>query len=206
MEPSPPGWRLSFQTKVLVPVILILILLAALMLGTINHRITEQLQTDAAQALATADSVFQNSQTIRMKNLLLRYGNVPNDPRFKAVAQKNDSRTMRVMLSDLIKELGGDVVLSLNSEGQRLAGASQDPRLNLAEFESRGGPSIKAALEANPMLIPSKSAVGSLIWCPFRSLSGRMARMWSGSWPLERRLAKRWPKNSSSSPTARLLC
>src|SRR3989442_8405578 len=147
MEPSPPGWRRSFQTKVLVPVILILILLAALMLGTINHCITEQLQADAAQALATADSVFQNSQTIRMKNLLLRYGNVPNDPRFKAVAQKNDSRTMRVMLSDLIKELGGDVVLSLNSEGQRLAGASQDPRLNLAEFESRGGPSIKAALE-----------------------------------------------------------
>ena len=123
MERSSAGWRLSFQTKVLLPVILILILLVGIMLGTVNHRITAQLEADAAQNVAAADSVFQNSQTIRVKNLLLRYRNVPHDPRFKAVSQKNDAKTLRVMLAELIEELGGDVVLSLNSEGQRLAGA-----------------------------------------------------------------------------------
>src|SRR5207237_9989765 len=51
------------------------------------------------------------------------------------------------LLSELMRELGGEAALFVSSEGHRLAGASSDPRLNLAEFESRSAPSIKAALE-----------------------------------------------------------
>jgi len=121
MQQSSPAWRLSFQTKVLLPVILILILLVGIMIGTLNQRITNQLQTEAAHELATANSVFQNSQIIRAKNLLLLYRNVPNDPRFKAVSQKGDADTLRFLLAELIDELGGDIALSVNAEGQRLA-------------------------------------------------------------------------------------
>src|SRR5258707_1225653 len=135
MQQSSRGWRVSFQTKVLVPVILILILLVGIMIGTLNQRITNQLQTEAAHELATADSVFQNSQIIRAKNLLLLYRNVPNDPRFKAVSQKGDGETLRFLLSELIDELGGDIALSVNREGQGLASASKDSRLKLADFE-----------------------------------------------------------------------
>src|SRR3954447_12688812 len=124
MQRSSTGWRLSFQAKVLLPVIVILILLVGIMIGTLNQRITRQVQTEAAHELATAESVFQNSQTIRAKNLLLLYRNVPNDPRFKAVLQKGDAETLRFLLNELINELGGDIALSVTGEGQRLAEAS----------------------------------------------------------------------------------
>jgi len=150
MQQSSPAWRLSFQTKVLLPVILILILLVGIMIGTLNQRITNQLQTEAAHELATANSVFQNSQIIRAKNLLLLYRNVPNDPRFKAVSQKGDADTLRFLLAELIDELGGDIALSVNAEGQRLAEASKDSRLKLSDFESHSAASIKAALEGQP--------------------------------------------------------
>src|SRR6185369_13940538 len=95
--------RWSVQTKVLVPVILILILLVLIMIGTVNRRIRRQLQADAARDLAKAQSVFRNLQTIRAKNLLLRYRNVPNEPRFKAVSQLADTKTLSDWLAALLK-------------------------------------------------------------------------------------------------------
>ena len=78
---------LSLQTKVLLPVITVMVLLLAITIWLVNWRITQQLQTEAAQTLATADGVFKNSQRIRARNLLQRYRNVPNEPRYRAVFQ-----------------------------------------------------------------------------------------------------------------------
>src|SRR5258708_3959843 len=112
MQEHSPAWRLSFQSKVLLPVILILMLLVGIMIAVTNQRLTSQAQAQAARELARADVVLKNSQAIRSRNLLLRYRNVPNEPRFKAVSQLGDAKTLSEWLSGLLKELGGDVALS----------------------------------------------------------------------------------------------
>src|SRR3977135_1154508 len=92
--------RFSFQAKVLLTVISIMVLLIAASMWIVNQRITAQLQADVKQQLATADAVFKTSQSIRTKELLRRYANLINEPRFKAISQLEDAQTYRFYLSD----------------------------------------------------------------------------------------------------------
>ena len=85
----------SLRAKVLLPVVATMVLLLALTVWAVNHRLTQEFETDAARTLATADAVFRNSQKIRTHNLLLRYRNLPNEPRYKAVFQAADPPTIR---------------------------------------------------------------------------------------------------------------
>jgi hypothetical protein len=117
-------WRhlhLSFRTKVLIPVVLVMIGLVATTIMMVNARLTKGFQTEAAERLIAADIVFRNSQQIRARNLLLRYRNVPKEPRFKAQAQLADAKTLRFALSELLDELGGDSVIYTGAEGRVLA-------------------------------------------------------------------------------------
>src|SRR5687768_16982302 len=90
--------RLSFQAKVLIPVFIVMILLVAATILFVNLRVTIQCQAEATQKLAGADTVFNHSQMLRAKNLWLRYRNIPDEPRFKAVLQKGDPDTVRFQL------------------------------------------------------------------------------------------------------------
>lgn len=146
MPRLPRPVRLSFQAKVLIPVVSIMVLLVIVPMGVVSRRMSSQLESGASENLKTADAVFKNLQTIRANNLLLRYRNVPNEPRFKAVAQKSDPETLRFLLEELIEELGGDVVLFANHEAQHVARVSRDPRFKLDQFAERSASSIQRAL------------------------------------------------------------
>src|SRR5664279_730299 len=102
--------RFSFKAKVLVPVVAIMVLLVVVLMGIVNYRMTHQLQTEAAQRLSTSDAVFSNSQKIRVRNLLMRYSNIPNEPRFKAVSQLGEPKTMRFLLNELVGQVGADMI------------------------------------------------------------------------------------------------
>jgi HAMP domain-containing protein len=145
-----PGWRFSFQAKVLAPVLTIMVLLVTATLLMVNRRITKEFQTEAAQKLAAAQAVFKDSQKIRSRHLLQRYGGIPNDSRVKAVAQKADAETTRVMLHELLNELGGEIAFLTAENGQRIARETRDPRLNSLVFESGSSTSIGRALEGQP--------------------------------------------------------
>jgi signal transduction histidine kinase/ActR/RegA family two-component response regulator len=125
--------------------------MALLMTATllfVNDRITREFQSETAQKLARADAVFKNADSSRAKSLLQNYRNAGNDPRFKAIVLKTgDRKTLRGMLSDLLSELGGELVLFTNEAGQRVAMSKRDPRLNSVEFESHGAISVKQALQ-----------------------------------------------------------
>jgi len=111
MHPHRPKlWR-RFQVKVLAPVILIMATLLVVTMTIVNHRISRQFETQAAHALLNSDAVLQNSQRIRAKNLLQRYGGVPNEPRFKAVCQLAEPKTMRFLLAELVRESDCDFIL-----------------------------------------------------------------------------------------------
>src|SRR5215831_576237 len=140
--------RLSFQIKILVPVIGLLIAIVAIATFLITRRFTAQMSEQASQTLATAEAVFQNSLEIRERNLLLRYQNLVQEPRFKAVAQLNEEKTMTVLLNDLLDEMQGDAeaILFTTDQGTLLSGAKRDRNLQLPDFEKGSASSIGEAL------------------------------------------------------------
>src|SRR5687767_14308991 len=141
-------FRVSFQAKVLVPVVSVMVLLVVGMILLVNRRITAQFQAEAAQKLSQADIVFNNSQKQRAKNLWLRYRNIANEPRFKAVAQKGDPETLRFQLRELLEgESGGELVFFTNERGRHLAQASRDAEFQMLQFQDRTADLVRRALD-----------------------------------------------------------
>ena len=141
--------RFSFQTKVLVPVLVALVLLPALTLWIVNRYISRQMQDESRQALLTAEGVFLNSLEIRTRNLVSRFRNTVNEPRFKATAHLEDSKTLTNFLRELMDELRdeNEVILYTNDQGQLFAQAQRDPANNVAEFARVASPIIRRALD-----------------------------------------------------------
>ena len=57
--------RARFQTKVLVPVIAVMMLLMAVTMFVVNQRLEVQWQKEADEALQTASAVFKSSRISR---------------------------------------------------------------------------------------------------------------------------------------------
>jgi signal transduction histidine kinase/ActR/RegA family two-component response regulator len=129
-------FQLSFQARVLVPVVAVVIVVVGVTLWMLNKRVAAQFEADAAQALLTSDAVFQNSQKIRAKNLFLRYGSVPNEPRFKAVAQLGEGNTMRFLLRDLVTEMGAQFITYTTWNGEHMTVAHPNYAACVPEFQS----------------------------------------------------------------------
>jgi len=142
--------RLSFKAKVTIPVVGVIFLLVATTMWLVNRRIADQLEAEVARTLWTCDAVFQNSQKIHARNLLARYSNVPNDSRFKAVSQLAEPKTMQFLLTELLAELGGDMMTFTTDQGKLLTSAKRDRLMNLEEFELRSGVAVKRALDGVP--------------------------------------------------------
>src|SRR5689334_9992631 len=95
MEKIQAFFKISFSTKVLAPVVLTLMLLVALMASTVYRLMTAQFQNEARLSLRTADGVLNKSQKIALNNLRLRFRNLVNEPRYKAVLSLRDEATIR---------------------------------------------------------------------------------------------------------------
>lgn len=102
--------RISFQSKVLLPVIALLVALPVFTVWTVDHHISQQSLKASRQTLSTANAVFRNSVEIRESNLISRFRNVVNEPRFKATAQLDDNLTMKGFLKDALIEYEDEVL------------------------------------------------------------------------------------------------
>ena len=142
--------RLRFQTKVLVPVVSIMVLLVVAPLWLVTQRMSATLESAAVDTLRANDAVFQNLQAIRARDLLLRYRNIPNEPRCKAVLQLSDPKTLRFFLSELREELGVDAVLFLNERAATVASATERPSFPVDDFTRRAALSVRIALDRQP--------------------------------------------------------
>src|SRR5262245_33022124 len=100
-----------------------MILLVVVPLWLVTQRMSATLESAAADTLRANDAVFQSLQAIRARDLLLRYRNIPNEPRFKAVLKLSDPKTLRFLLGELREELGVDVVLFVNAQAATVASA-----------------------------------------------------------------------------------
>ena len=144
--PRPP--HLSFQAKVIIPAVSIMVLLVAVTMWVVNRRISRQLQREAAQSLVTAEAVFKNTLGIRTKNLLLRFRNLPNEPRYLAALQTADPITIQHFLEELLGgEFDGELLQYKTVDGRLMASARRSPSLDLVEFEQRSRPSVQKAME-----------------------------------------------------------
>src|SRR5688572_13722194 len=147
MRFSLPKVRLSFQAKVLIPMLAMMVFLTQFTAWLVDSRITAQLKADAADKLAAAETVFQNFDKINARNLLLRYRNYLNEPRVKAVVQLSDAKTTRHLFSEFLQEEPDVAVMLFTAKNERpLAFVPRDPSLDLVEFESQSISAVRRAL------------------------------------------------------------
>src|SRR5437588_7750539 len=137
---------ISFSTKVLLPVVLIMILLLVITASTLNGRLTRQFEAEATRNLATADAVFRNSHKIHTKYLVLRFRNLPNEPRYRAAFQSKHLPTLREQIKDLPTDQGLDVALFASAKGELLASAKRDPLIALGAFETNTAVAVQHAI------------------------------------------------------------
>jgi signal transduction histidine kinase len=162
--------KLSFQAKILLPVITLLVLLPAVTLAIIHRKSMQNLARNSRQQLRTFDAVFQNSLNLRARQLVARYKNLANDPRFRAVATLRDAATMNQHLHDRLDDFGddADIVLYVNEQGVTIASAQRDASLRPIQFDKAANTSIRQALAGQPnsLTIPVNTAVLSSVAVP----------------------------------------
>ena len=151
MLATPRRFRLSFQTKVMVAVLVVLIPLPVLTVWIVSDRMGVQMLDEARQTLTSAEDGFVKSLEVRTKSFLSRYEVVANGAQFKVVADLHDQKTMDHLLRDLIHEAPADhqVVLFTSGDGTRLAGVSRDPELKLDNFQRAATDLVSSALSAD---------------------------------------------------------
>lgn len=93
MPTGPRKARVSFQTKVLVPVLVVLVLLPAVTVFIVDQHLDQQMQAEAQQTLATARAVFRRSLDNQSRDLLLRFRNAVNEVSYQAIAELADRPT-----------------------------------------------------------------------------------------------------------------
>jgi two-component system NtrC family sensor kinase len=111
MEKLRATFAVSFRAKVLVPVIAVMVLLMAMTMFVVNYHITQQVETDARETLATAERNFRNSQSIRTRNLVLRFRSIRDEPKYKATFQLRHSETIGDNLAKILTAQEVDFVM-----------------------------------------------------------------------------------------------
>jgi signal transduction histidine kinase/ActR/RegA family two-component response regulator len=151
MNPSSFKRRASFQAKVLVPVVTVMILLVVATMWLVNRRISAQLHEQAVRELDISRTSFLKNQHSDAGHILSEYSHIVNEPRFKSVTKTADVATTEDFLGRTIKEFIDDDGASiatfsfLEDNQHRVATANRDPRLDTAEFEARSAVAIQKA-------------------------------------------------------------
>lgn len=154
--------RLSFSTKVLIPLIVTIVLLVSFALWILNARITRQFQADATQNLLTAQKIFANLEVMRARHLLLRTATTPNDPRFRAIAQLGETNTLRFFLMELTDELKCDFLSFRNPDGDVVTSISRDPHVDPLKWSGFGRTAATRAAQGDA--IPDMDVIDNTIY------------------------------------------
>jgi signal transduction histidine kinase len=149
---------LSFRTKMLVAVTVVMSLLVAVSLWLVGQRFKRQIHSNAADQLRTAEGVLKIRQPTYAHELFLRFSSAKNEPRLKAEATRflvdqkalltvDGQTTFRGLLDDMIIKAGiADVVVFTPEPelGQAVA-VARDPQFNAELFSRNCNDSIRLA-------------------------------------------------------------
>ncbi len=148
--------RLSLQTKILIPVLGILIAVPATMVVVVGRYITDEGTKDANRALYTAEQGFRQLLENRTRDLLLRFRNVVDEASYKSVAtvitpdmSKAAETTISTFLAGRLAEYDDDTAVMLIVPGGNLKpiGAQRGVNVDLEEFAKAAGSISAEALK-----------------------------------------------------------
>ncbi len=144
----------SFSTKVLLPVVTIMVLLFGVTVWLVNSRITQQSQAEAARSLATVDGVFRKFQDIRKSYLAKSFRNLSNEPRYRAVFLGGDLPTLRDAIRTLPDDQGVDIALFTANGSPALASANPNlsKPISMSEFEARSAEAVRRAMKGDEIV------------------------------------------------------
>lgn len=142
----PHRLRTSFKGRILGAVLLLVALLFGSALWLIGQRFTAEARKQASVSLDVTASVFESLQRLRWQDLLLRARNVQSDPRFRAVTQVGDPRTIQGVLHDVVEELHLEAALYLNATGQPAGQTGPDLTAAVAQILEQDVPAGIVAL------------------------------------------------------------
>src|SRR6185503_6197607 len=150
---SPRPFRLSFQTKVLVAVLVVLVPLPVLTVWTVSSSMEVQMVDEARQTLASAEDGFAKSLEIRSRNFLSHYQIEANEARMKVIADLHDQKTMEQLLRGKLNEASDDneIILFTTEKGERLAAVTRSGTdLRSDDFEKAAADITRTALAGEP--------------------------------------------------------
>lgn len=104
MEDIKKTLHAGFRTKVLAPMISVLVVMLAVTVWYVDHCIKQQTEESAQSALNTYDKVFRNLEIKNQTGLRLRFQSLANESQYRAVFELQDFNTtmnsLRLMLED----------------------------------------------------------------------------------------------------------
>ncbi len=112
----------NFRTKVLAPMIAVMVVMLAMAVWFVDYRIQQQVEADARSALKTYDKLFRDPQIRRQAELQARFQSLANEPHYVSAFQKRDFVTttnqLKLMLGDegVVHTGVGFVLFSPNDE------------------------------------------------------------------------------------------
>ena len=180
--PSP--FRLSVQTKVLIPVLACLVLLPAITVWIVNRSSARQAHDESVSTLATADAVFRQlvenqlqSQLDRFRNALTQRGYRTISENLATVRTAAAEETIREFFSESLEGYGDAtaVLLFSHDETSPPVGALHGVRFGLEEFARAAAPLSGGALKGEPRT-GCLSVGGHALYAvalPVTTLSGR---------------------------------
>jgi len=169
--------RISLQTKILIPVLGILIAAPATMVVLVDRYLTDVGQKDAQQALNTAESVFRQLLDNHSRDLLLRFRNAADESSYKAIAplaadhSQAAEATIRNFLSDKLAEYDDDtaVMLIVPSGSKAPVGARRGVSFGVDEFARAAAAASAEALGGGtpaPVQMSLRGAVFDVVSVP----------------------------------------
>jgi signal transduction histidine kinase/CheY-like chemotaxis protein len=106
MDPTGKPTHPSLRTKVLVPVIAVLVVMSAMTFWFVDFRIDKQIEADAQQDLTTDDVLFHKLQTKNLNYLNLRFQSLANEPKNRSVFGLQDFNTVTNQLNSILEDEG----------------------------------------------------------------------------------------------------
>jgi len=145
------SWRLpnkiSFRTKVLVPVVACMVTLMAVTFFVVQHRVGQQVKAQGANTLETSQDEFRHLQKDRTQNFLLRFSGLPASQPLNGYLHANDVNHLQIQLKELLSEQNVHVALYTSSSKGVVDCEVRDPLVSALGFEAVAAPSVQAALQ-----------------------------------------------------------
>ena len=146
----PSSWR--FQTRVLVPVVAVMLLMVGSLLWMLSHHFSHQVEPAVGETARAAGRVFGQAVSIRRRSLSSHYRSAANEPKVKSLAQVvSDVPTVTRFLEDMLEEQQQCVWITLaNADGEPIATVAREPGLKKEDVAAAAKKVAQRPLNAQP--------------------------------------------------------